>query len=218
MTPQEGEQTIETEREAQVPENNWELFIREKLDQNQISEDEAQAALEAAVHSGDPAPERIVGVKRFFQDLEALLMLLSSDATPEVDVRARLIITILYGFADAPGKGFGSTVLGKDGTRYRIGIWDRDTEDESSNFREFENVVETLEEEAREGHLEGAVIHLCTDNSTVEAALYKGNSSSRKLFDLVLRVRTLEMKESVRILVSHVSGERMKAEGPDGTS
>jgi hypothetical protein len=135
-----------------------------------------------------------------------------------VDVRARLIITILYGFADASGRGFGSTVLGEDGTRYRIGVWDPDTEDESSNFREFENVVETLEEEAKGGHLKGAVIHLCTDNSTVEAALYKGNSSSRKLFELVLRLRTLEMQESVRILVSHVSGERMKAEGTDGTS
>jgi hypothetical protein len=52
----------------------------------------------------------------------------------------------------------------------------------------------------------------------VEAALYKGNSSSKKLFELVLRVRTLEMHESVRIIVSHVSGLRMQAEGTDGTS
>ncbi len=119
-------------------------------------------------------------------------------------------------FADASGKGFGSTVLGQDGTRYRLGLWDKDTEDESSNFREFENVVETLEKEAEGGLLKGAVIFLCTDNSTVEAALYKGNSSSRKLFDLVLRVRVLEMRESIRNLVTHVSGERMKAQGTDG--
>jgi hypothetical protein len=42
---------------------------------------------------------------------------------------------------DASGKGFGSTVLGKNGIRYRIGTWEADAEDASSNFREFKNVV-----------------------------------------------------------------------------
>jgi hypothetical protein len=75
-----------------------------------------------------------------------------------------------------------------------------------------------LEAEAAAGSLEGAIVFLCTDNSTVEAALAKGNSSSRKLFYLVLRVRLLEMKHGCRIIVSHVSGERMKAQGTDGVS
>jgi hypothetical protein len=108
--------------------------------------------------------------------------------------------------------------LGKDGTCYCIGIWDKDTESESSNYREFENVVETLENEAEGGFIRGAAIFLCTDNSTVESALYKGNSSNQKLFELVVRVRKLEMNQSARILVSHVSGKRMMAEGTDGTS
>jgi hypothetical protein len=34
-------------------------------------------------------------------------------------------------------------------------------------------VVEALEEEAAQGNLKGAEIFLCTDNSTVEAALYQ---------------------------------------------
>jgi hypothetical protein len=218
ITKEDGDEAIEAEREAQMLETDWDLYIREKLDKDQMSGDEAQAAMEARLPAGDPPPDKIMGVPRFFQDLSALRELLSSATPPEVNVRARLIITILYGFADASGKGFGSTVLGKDGTRYRIGTWDKDTEDESSNYREFENVVETLEEEAKQGKLRGAIIFLCTDNSTVEAALYKGNSSSKKLFELVLRVRSLEMKEGVRISVSHVSGDRMKAEGTDGTS
>ena len=66
--------------------------------------------------------------------------------------------------------------------------------------------------------LKGAVIFLCTDNSTVEAALYKGNLSSKKLFDLVLRVQVLEMHESVQILDNHVFGKQTKAIGTDGTS
>ena len=108
--------------------------------------------------------------------------------------------------------------MGKDGNRYRIGIWDSDTESETSNFREFENVVETLEEEAEKGNLRGAEVFMCTDNSTVESALYRGTSSSKKRFSLVVRLRKLEMQEQAHILVSHVSGVQMMAEGTDGTS
>jgi hypothetical protein len=56
---------------------------------------------------------------------------------------------------------FGSTVLGEDRTQYKIGIWDKDTKDESSNFQDFEKVVETLEGEAKGGHSKGAEINLC---------------------------------------------------------
>jgi hypothetical protein len=218
LSEDEGQAAIDEERQAQAPETEWLVYVREKLDKQEISEDEAQTALEARIPQGDPPPRKIKGVLRLAQDLGALWELLSSSVPPEVNVRSSLIITILYGFADASGMGFGSTVLGTDGTRYRIGVWDKDTESESSNFREFENVVEALEDEARRGTLRGAVIYLCTDNSTVEAALYKGNSSSVKLFELVVRVRKLEMHQDARILVSHVSGERMKAEGTDGAS
>jgi hypothetical protein len=82
----------------------------------------------------------------------------------------------------------GSTVLGKDGIRYRIHMWESDTEEESSNFGEFENVVCPLEAEAAVGKLRGAIIFMCTDNLMVEAGLAKGNSSSCKVYDLVLRV------------------------------
>jgi hypothetical protein len=61
-------------------------------------------------------------MSRFFQDLTALMGLLSSDTPPEVNVRARFIISILHGFIDASGRGFGSTILGKDSTQYCIGI------------------------------------------------------------------------------------------------
>jgi hypothetical protein len=78
--------------------------------------------------------------------------------------------------------------------------------------------VEKLEEEANKGNLQGAEIYLCTDNSTVEAALYKGTSSSEKLFALVVLVRKLELQQQARFIVSHVPGKRMIAEGTDGTS
>jgi hypothetical protein len=75
-----------------------------------------------------------------------------------------------------------------------------------------------LEEEARKGNLLGSEIYMCTDNSTVEASLYKGTSSSKKLFALVVRVRKLELQQQARFIVSHVSGKRMIAGGTDGTS
>jgi hypothetical protein len=73
-----------------------------------------------------------------------------------------------------------------------------------------------LEDKARQDHLDDAIVFLCTDNSTVEAGLAKGNSSSRKLFELVLRVRLLQMKHRCDIVVTHVSGKRMVAQGTDG--
>jgi len=57
---------------------------------------------------------------------------------------------ILYGLADASGGGFGSTISDGNELRYRVGNGGSDTEDHSSNWREFANLVEALEFEARE--------------------------------------------------------------------
>jgi hypothetical protein len=63
------------------------------------------------------------------------------------------------------------------------------------------------------------VIFFFTDNSTVESALYKGNSSSIKLYELVVRLKKLEMKMGCKFFVSHVSsGKRMIVQGTDGAS
>jgi hypothetical protein len=82
---------------------------------------------------------------------------------------------------------------------------------ESSNFREFENIVLTIEEEARNGTLKRASMFLFTDNSTVGGALYKGNTPSRKLFNLIVRFRKVQITNDAEIIVSHVSGKRMIA-------
>jgi hypothetical protein len=207
----------------------WISFLWDARDKGNLSADQFGEMFDEAIRTDHPAwtkgdkpvrppPKEIQVVPRLHLDLKALESLLEAETPAEVLVRASRVFAVLYGFADASGKGFGSTVLGKDGIRYRIGTWDSDTEDESSNFREFENVVCALEAEARTGALDDAIIFMCTDNSTVEAALAKGNSSSRKLYELVLRVRLLEMRHRCKIIVSHVSGERMKAQGTDGVS
>ena len=79
-------------------------------------------------------------------------------------------------------------------------------------------MVATLEEEVEEGRLANTTVLMATDNSTVEAALNKGNSSSEKLFDLVVQFRLLEIKSSSNFFVTHVSGKRMMAQDTDGLS
>ena len=56
------------------------------------------------------------------------------------------------------------------------------------------------------------------DNSTIETAVAKGNSPSRKLFELVKRLKTLQMKYGFEIHVIHVAGTQMIMQGTDGLS
>jgi hypothetical protein len=57
-----------------------------------------------------------------------------------------------------------------------------------------------------------------TDSSTAEAAIYKGTSKSQKLFALVNHLKVLEEKHFIHLVVCHVAGTRMIAEGGDGAS
>ena len=59
---------------------------------------------------------------------------------------------------------------------------------------------------------------MATGTFAVEFCLYKGNSSSEKLYDLIVRFRALEIKMSAKYYITHVSGQRMVAQGTDGVS
>ena len=68
------------------------------------------------------------------------------------------------------------------------------------------------------GNLGKSMVFINTDNSTVEKAYYKGNSSSPKIFDLVVRARLLETKYRCKVYISHVSSKRMIKQGTDSIS
>ena len=70
-------------------------------------------------------------------------------------MRGKAVLTAIYGFGDASSGGFGSSIERPGGIGLRYGIWGRDVDNESSNFRELKNLVEAVEEEAREGRLHG---------------------------------------------------------------
>ncbi len=110
------------------------------------------------------------------------------------------------------------TVTRPKGLHKRFGLWGKDEEAESSNYRELCNLVDTVEDEAKEGYLKDVELWLFTDDSTAESCFFKGGSSSKLLHHLVLRLRKAEMNYGFTLHVVHVAGTRMIAQGTDGLS
>jgi hypothetical protein len=175
------------------------------------------AAQKVALEHGEP-PTFVEAAPRLGGDMEALQHLFSSAEPPRRKIRGTVVIEVFYGFGDASQTGFCTNFQIGDQIGYRHGHWCDATSEESSNYRELKNLVDGLEQQVKAGKITGAEVFLFTDNSTAEAVYYKGNSSSRKLFELMLRLRKLEMDASLILHVVHVSGSRMIAEGGDGGS
>ena len=136
-------------------------------------------------------------------------------------VRFEKTAEVIYGFFDASGTGLGSMMQGNDegNVIIRIGVWSTSVSNEmSSNWREFSNLVEGVKEAAEKGRLNNALLFLFTDNSTVEGAVAKGNSPSQLLFDLVIELKRTELKYGFVTHVVHISGKRMIHQGTDGAS
>jgi hypothetical protein len=147
---------------------------------------------------GPPAafegPQYVNAVPRFLPDLLALCTLMVGGKPPLKRARSSSIATAIYSFVDASGPGFGSTFQVGSQVFFQYGQWpDHISETMSSNWWELANLLDSLEVEVRERDLKDCEIFLFTDNTTAEAAFWKGTSKSEKLFDLVLRLRLMEM-------------------------
>ena len=182
-----------------------------------------------AVFTTKGAPALVDAVPRLQDDLFALSLLTQGEEPPLRRVRSKKVFSIYYGFGDASAVGFCSTfqkfMLGEGGAyikddviHYRYGHWCCENGEASSNYRELLNLVEGLEAMIARGELTGAEIWLFTDNSTAESVFYKGNSTSKTLFNLVLRLRRVQMEGDLRLHVIHVAGKRMIVQGTDGGS
>jgi hypothetical protein len=139
---------------------------------------------------------------------------------------------VYYGFGDASGKQFGTTIsqncncrarlakatTSSTGVRFWIGLWTPEEEEESSNYKELRNLVDSVKEEAEAGWLRNCDFFLFTNNSMAESCFYWGTSKSQHLHGLVLKLRALEMAHGMTIHIIHVSGKRMIAQGTDGCS
>ena len=147
--------------------------------EHQLGDGMAQEEIYKLLNVG--APSDVVPVEQFTQDLEFLSQFFESESPPRVLVRSQLVYVIKYGFGDASGKGFGSTFTVPSGIAYRIVVWEKDESNESSNWREFTKVVESLYEEATLGRLDNCLVYFFTDNTTAEASLFNGMLKSKKL-------------------------------------
>jgi hypothetical protein len=167
----------------------------------------------------EDVPIWVKAVPRFQADVSALLRLLQSDKPPLKRARCKKTAKVFYGFGDASGSGFGATIQIDDHIEFEYGQWCHEvTETKSSNWRELNNLVEALERSVNTHDMRGSEFFIFIDNSTAEAAFWKGTSKSPLLFELVLRLKELEMEHDLQIHVVHVSGKRMIAEGADGLS
>ena len=99
-----------------------------------------------------------------------------------------------------------------------VGIGTRVGDKESSNYKEFENRVVFIEDLHLQGLLSGCELFLFTDNTTTDSNFYRGTSSSPKFFELVLRLRKIEMGGKTKLQIINVAGTRMIVQGTDGLS
>jgi hypothetical protein len=181
-------------------------------------------------------PATVLGVPRLQSDLQALTSLFAPTVPPRRVVRATQVLVVLYGYGDASRTGFGSSFFSFEGVRVRYGLWGRDISHQSSNFRELHNLVDAVEWELvdqfpvlgaaveavesliLQERIPGVELFLFTDNLVAEGAFYRGTSSNPRLFELILRLKRLELMFSLHLHVIHISGTRMMAQGTDGLS
>ena len=198
----------------------WEDVLEHLVIQEKISEDVYENLL-SSKHSKEQAPKFVMPVPRLRDDLYMLDGIFSGDIPSKFPIRFSKFAVVMYGFVDASGRGLGSMVQDEDesGLHVRMGVWSTTlTKERSSNWKEFSNLVQTVKDQARRRKLINSVLFMFTDSSTVELAVAKGNSPSRRLFELVRELKMLQMQCSFSLFVIHVSGTRMIEQGTDGTS
>ncbi|KAI2498994.1 hypothetical protein MHU86_15498 [Fragilaria crotonensis] len=172
------------EGDWKMSDKRWKRLLFSKFERGDISEAELDTELFGKEET--TAPLMVTGSISLADDVAALAVIFAPVRVPVVRLRSKHVITVVYGFGDASGTGLGATFTCGAGLNFRIGVWGAKEDPESSNWKEFTNVVEALEEEGDEGNLDNAEVFMFTDNSTVEACVSRGSSSSPKLLELVV--------------------------------
>ena len=77
---------------------------------------------------------------------------------------------------------------------YRFGAWNEEGYVTRSNYREFLNLVETLEEVGRKENVQGKEVFICTDNMMYESISAAGSSKSEVLLYLLVRLHFMSTR------------------------
>ena len=134
------------EGDWRIANERWKRMMFAKFEMDDISESELEEGLFGK--DASDAPTMVEASVSLMGDLIALSCLFTPLLVPEARVRSSKLITIVYGFGDASGTGLGATFTCGSGFNFRIGVWGTAEDPESSNWKEFTNVVESLDEEA----------------------------------------------------------------------
>ena len=159
----------------------------------------------------NPAP-------RLTLDVVALEKLTASAEPAATKCRVGTAMSALYLMGDASGQGFGSGLWDGEGLWYEAGNWADHHRDETSNWKEANNLTLKVEELGKAGKLNDAELFIFTDNSVFEGTFFRGHSKSKKLNDIIFRLRMLEKETCCILHVIHIAGTRMKRAGIDGLS
>jgi hypothetical protein len=164
----------------------------------------------------DKPPLRVA--PRLHDDILALVHLFSDKEPTKRTIQPKKCAEAMYMFGDASGSGFGSSLMIEQEIYYLHGQWSSTFASETSNYRELGNLLHAITEATNKGLLKNSELFVFTDNTTVESAFYKGTSSSKRLFQLVLDLRKLQLHGGFILHLIHVAGQRMIAQGTDGLS
>ena len=110
--------------------------------------------------SGEKAPTRVEWVPRLKDDVESLMRFMHMKTLPKPVARPPRKATVVYSFGDASGSGFRSSLAIGDSIHYQSGQWRPKINQESSNFRELSNIVNSLEIAHSQGLLENTEVFM----------------------------------------------------------
>ena len=96
----------------------WIGHIKNKVDRGDYTREQGDLLVSGECIN---PPQMVTPVLRFFICLKVLSFFFKKDLPPIVKVRSISRLVIVYGFMDASGSGFGSTLLVKGNIEYRIG-------------------------------------------------------------------------------------------------
>ena len=103
----------------------------------------------------DRSPRIVKAIGKFSKHFSALSKLFKEDGPDLSTIWGADILEVLYIFGDAYGSVFGLSWMEGISVGYRFGVWNEEVDVTSSPFREFCNIVETLEEVRRKVNLQG---------------------------------------------------------------
>ncbi len=81
-----------------------------------------------------------------------------------------------------------------------------------------DNLVLSIRNAVENNLLKNSELFVFTDNTTAEAAFFKGTLKAHKLFELVLNLCELQLNKGLHIHMINIAGKHMIAQGTDASS